>query len=99
MRIFGAHNQVATQHALHGQLNVHFDMPYGNPVRQMKLMAKGSIIYGRNKKHGIYIRILYGEFDIQCPKTVAIDTPGGKRNLKMKIKAQQMTFKQDITKI
>jgi hypothetical protein len=31
-------------------------------------------------------------------KTVAIDTPGGKRNLKMKIKAQQMTFRQDITK-
>ena len=30
---------------------------------------------------------------------VAIDTLGGKRNLKMKIKAQQMTFKQDITKI
>jgi hypothetical protein len=29
---------------------------------------------------------------------VAIDTPGGKRNLKMKIKAQQMTFRQDITK-
>jgi hypothetical protein len=32
-------------------------------------------------------------------KTVAIDTPGGKRNLKMKIKAQQMTFRQDIIKI
>ena len=32
-------------------------------------------------------------------KTVAIDTPGGKRNFKMKIKAQQMTFRQDITKI
>jgi hypothetical protein len=31
-------------------------------------------------------------------KTVATDTPGGKRNLKTKIKAQQMTFKQDITK-
>ena len=31
-------------------------------------------------------------------KTVAIDTPGGKRNLKMKMKAQQMTFRQDITK-
>jgi hypothetical protein len=32
-------------------------------------------------------------------KTVATDTPGGKRNLKMKIvKAQQMTFRQDITK-
>jgi hypothetical protein len=31
-------------------------------------------------------------------KTVAIDTPDGKRNLKMKIKAQQMTFRQDITK-
>jgi hypothetical protein len=31
-------------------------------------------------------------------KTVAIDTPGGKRHLKMKIKAQQMTFRQDITK-
>jgi hypothetical protein len=31
--------------------------------------------------------------------TVAIDTPGGKRNLKMKIKSQQMTFRQDITKI
>ena len=30
-------------------------------------------------------------------KTVAIDTPGGKRNLKMKIEAQQMTFRQDIT--
>ena len=30
---------------------------------------------------------------------VAIGTPGGKRNLKMKIKAQQMTFRQDITKI
>jgi hypothetical protein len=30
--------------------------------------------------------------------TVAIDTLGGKRNLKMKIKAQQMTFRQDITK-
>jgi hypothetical protein len=30
---------------------------------------------------------------------IAIDTPGGKRNLKMKIKAQQMTFRQDITKI
>jgi hypothetical protein len=29
---------------------------------------------------------------------IAIDTPGGKRNLKMKIKAQQMTFRQDITK-
>jgi hypothetical protein len=29
----------------------------------------------------------------------AIDTPSGKRNLKMKIKAQQMTFRQDITKI
>jgi hypothetical protein len=28
-------------------------------------------------------------------KTAAIDTPGGKRNLKMKIKAQQMTFRQD----
>jgi hypothetical protein len=28
---------------------------------------------------------------------MAIDT-GGKRNLKMKIKAQQMTFRQDITK-
>jgi hypothetical protein len=25
-------------------------------------------------------------------KTVAIDTPGGKRNLKMKIKAQQITL-------
>jgi hypothetical protein len=32
-------------------------------------------------------------------KIEAIDTPGGKRNLKMKIKAQQMTFRQDITKI
>jgi hypothetical protein len=32
-------------------------------------------------------------------KKAAIDTPGGKRNLKMKIKAQQMTFRQDITKI
>ena len=33
-------------------------------------------------------------------KTAAIDlTPGGKCNLKMKIKAQQMTFRQDITKI
>ena len=32
-------------------------------------------------------------------KTAAIDTPGGKRNLKMKIKAHQMTFRQDITKI
>ena len=31
--------------------------------------------------------------------TIAIDTPGGKRNLKMKIKAQQMTFRQDIIKI
>jgi hypothetical protein len=31
-------------------------------------------------------------------KTVAIDTLGGNRNLKMKIKAQQMTFRQDITK-
>jgi hypothetical protein len=31
-------------------------------------------------------------------KTVVIDTPGGKHNLKTKIKAQQMTFKQDITK-
>jgi hypothetical protein len=31
-------------------------------------------------------------------KTVAIDTPGGKSNLKMKIKAQQMTFRQDIAK-
>ena len=29
---------------------------------------------------------------------VAIDIPGRKRNLKMKIKAQQMTFRQDITK-
>ena len=29
---------------------------------------------------------------------VGLDTPGGKRNLKMKIKAQQMTFRQDITK-
>jgi hypothetical protein len=29
---------------------------------------------------------------------VAIDTPGGKRNLKMKIKAQKMSFRQDITK-
>jgi hypothetical protein len=29
----------------------------------------------------------------------AIDTPSGKRNLKMKIKAQQMIFRQDITKI
>ena len=28
-------------------------------------------------------------------RTAAIDTPGGKRNLKMKIKAQQMTFRQD----
>ena len=34
-----------------------------------------------------------------CFKTAAIDTPGGKRNLKMKIKAQQMTFRQDMTKI
>jgi hypothetical protein len=32
-------------------------------------------------------------------KAVAIDIPGGKRNLKMKIKAQQLTFRQDITKI
>jgi hypothetical protein len=33
-----------------------------------------------------------------CFTTVAIDTPGGKRNFrKMKIKAQQMTFRQDIT--
>jgi hypothetical protein len=30
---------------------------------------------------------------------VAIDSPGGKHNLKMKIKAQQMNFRQDITKI
>lgn len=28
----------------------------------------------------------------QCPKTVAFATPGGKRNLKIKNKAQQMTF-------
>ena len=34
-----------------------------------------------------------------CIKTVAIDTPGGKHNLKMRIKAQQMTFIQDIIKI
>jgi hypothetical protein len=32
-------------------------------------------------------------------RAAAIDTPVGKRNLKMKIKAQQMTFRQDITKI
>jgi hypothetical protein len=32
-------------------------------------------------------------------KTAAIGTPGGNRNLKMKIKAQQMSFRQDITKI
>jgi hypothetical protein len=32
-------------------------------------------------------------------KTAAIDTPGGKCNLKIKIKAQQMTFRQDITKM
>jgi hypothetical protein len=37
-------------------------------------------------------------FKVLITKTVAIDTPGGKRNLKMKIKAQQMTFRQDITK-
>jgi hypothetical protein len=37
--------------------------------------------------------------DINIIKTVAIDTPGGKHNLKMKIKAQEMTFRQDITKI
>jgi hypothetical protein len=30
---------------------------------------------------------------------IGIYTPGGMRNLKMKIKAQQMTFRQDITKI
>jgi hypothetical protein len=42
-----------------------------------------------------------GIIDQSLLKTVAIDTPGhsGKRNLKMKIKAQQMTFRQDITKI
>jgi hypothetical protein len=34
----------------------------------------------------------------ELDSTVAIDTPGGKRNLKMNIKAQQMTFRQDITK-
>jgi hypothetical protein len=32
------------------------------------------------------------------PNLKKIDTPGGKRNLKMRIKAQQMTFRQDITK-
>ena len=38
------------------------------------------------------------EFNRNKILIVAIDTPGGKRNLKMKIKAQQMTFRQDITK-
>jgi hypothetical protein len=39
-----------------------------------------------------------GIWDFNLLRIVAIDTPGGKRNLKMKIKAQQMTFRQDITK-
>jgi hypothetical protein len=44
-------------------------------------------------KYKKYLNIL------SCFKTAAIDTPGGKRNLKMKIKAKQMTFRQRITKI
>jgi hypothetical protein len=41
---------------------------------------------------------LYHMSIFHLSKHVAIDTSGGKRNLKMKIKAQQMTFRQDITK-
>jgi hypothetical protein len=41
----------------------------------------------------------HAAWTLTVKQPVAIDTPGGKRNLKMKIKAQQMTFRQDITKI
>ena len=40
----------------------------------------------------------HAAWTLTVKQPVAIDTPGGKRNLKMKIKAQQMTFRQDITK-
>jgi hypothetical protein len=39
------------------------------------------------------LAIIFAVFKYFPVKTVAIDTPGGKRNLKMKIKAQQMTFR------
>jgi hypothetical protein len=48
---------------------------------------KGLIIYMKTFLNSDWLR------------AAAIDTPVGKRNSKMKIKAQQMTFRQDITKI
>jgi hypothetical protein len=67
-------------------------------VQNGKVLKRGNIIL--KQKYAVETIVL--ALDLYCIlysiKPVAIDTPGGKRNLKMKIKAQQMTFRQDITK-